>query len=316
MRIFFFAIPVVLGISIFLLGLKLMTAALETLLGFRLRSALIRFTEARTKGFLLGLLVTAFIQSSSAVGAALVVLADTGVLSLTQALGVMLGANVGTTVTAQIVALPLESLALPLCAVGLAVRYGAKRRRMGTALFGLGAVFYGLSCTTAALAPLLQTPGVHRILTSLTATPLEAVFFGMLLTALAQSSSAVTGLVIGLVKQGLLPVPVAVGVALGSNVGTVATTLLASLGRGRASRATAYADLLFNLGGVVLVLPAFPWFVRFLACLSGDPGRQVAHAHTVFNTATALLALPFLPQLAGLAWWGAGIVGRHKNNLG
>ena len=142
MRIFFFAIPVVLGISIFLLGLKLMTAALETLLGFRLRSALIRFTEARTKGFLLGLLVTAFIQSSSAVGAALVVLADTGVLSLTQALGVMLGANVGTTVTAQIVALPLESLALPLCAVGLAVRYGAKRRRMGTALFGLGAVFF------------------------------------------------------------------------------------------------------------------------------------------------------------------------------
>lgn len=316
MRIFFFAANLGLGIGIFLLGLKLLTNALETVLGFRLHSVLTRLTATKVKGLLVGLLLTAFIQSSSAVGAALVVLTDTGVLSLTQALGVMLGANVGTTVTAQLIALPLERTALPLCAVGLAVRYLGQRKSAGTALFGLGAVFFGLSFSTWALAPLLKAPAMRSVITTLTDTPLEAVSFGMVLTILAQSSSAVTGLVIGLVKQNLLPASVAVAMALGSNVGTVATTLLASVGRSRAGRATAYADFLFNLGGVVLILPVFPLFFQVVQSLSADPSRQVAHAHTLFNGVTALLALPFLQHLAGLAWRGAGIGGANKNKLG
>lgn len=316
MRIFFFVLNLVLGIAIFLLGLKLLSSALESVLGFRLRSVLTKFTATRTKSFLTGLLVTALIQSSSAVGAAMVVLTDTGVLSLTQSLGVMLGANVGTTVTAQIVALPLESLSLPLCASGLILRRLFRRRTIGTALFSLGAVFFGLSCTSRAAAPLLRSPALHRAMTTITDTPLKAVVFGAALTVLVQSSSAVTGLVIGLVKRSLLSPAVAVAVALGSNVGTVATTLLASFGRSRASRATAYADLLFNLGGVLLALPVFPFFVRLVQELSSNPARQVAHAHTVFNVLTALVALPFLPCLAGLAWLGAGIGRSNKNKLG
>ena len=124
--------------AIFLLGLRLLTNVLETVLGFRLHTALNRFTASRAQSFLVGFAVTAFIQSSSAVGAAMVVLTDTGVLSLTQALGVMLGANVGTTITAQIIALPLEDMALPLCAAGLAVRFFFRRRRAGAAIFSLG----------------------------------------------------------------------------------------------------------------------------------------------------------------------------------
>ncbi len=104
------------------------------------------------------------------------------------------------------------------------------------------------------------------------------------------------------------------GLALGSNIGTVITTLLASLGRSRESKATAYADLFFNLGGVLFVLPLYPLFLRVIRHLAADPARQVAHAHTIFNVVTALLALPFLDYLARLAWWWAGIGGATKNN--
>ncbi|HBG01958.1 MAG TPA: Na/Pi-cotransporter, partial [Firmicutes bacterium] len=121
---------------------------------------------------------------------------------------------------------------------------------------------------------------------------LRACVVGALLTALVQSSSAVTGLVVTLTGRQLLSLPAAVGLALGSNVGTVLTTLLASLGRDRASRATALADLLFNVGGVMLILPMYPFFLRLIRLFSGYPSRQVAHAHTFFNVITALLALP------------------------
>lgn len=316
MRIFFFVLNPILGIAIFLAGLRLLSQTLESVLGFRLHTLLTKLTATRTKSFLAGLAITAFIHSSSAVGAAMVVLTDTGVLTLTQALGVLLGANVGTTVTAQIIALPLEKLALPLCAAGLGVRWIMKRPRVGAALFSLGAIFFGLSFTSASLAPVVQAPTVYTALASFTHTPWQAVLSGAALTVVVQSSSAVTGLVIGLTKQNLLQPWVAVGMALGSNVGTVATTLLASYGRSRASRATALADLLFNLAGVLLVLPFFPRFYQAVEYLSSQPGRQVAHAHTLFNAVTALAVLPFLPKLARLAWWGAGIGAPTKNKLG
>lgn len=316
MRIFFFLVNLSLGVAVFFLSLKMLEDTLEHLFGFRLHTSLTKFTSNRVKSFAVGLVITALIQSSSAVGAAMVVLTDAGVLSLTQALGVMLGANVGTTITAQIVALPLEKTALPLCAAGLALRLLGRRRAAGTALFSLGALFFGLSLTTASLSPLLRSSLIHRLLLAFSATPFQAVFLGFALTVLAQSSSAVTSLVVGLVKQNLLPVPMAIGVALGSNVGTVATTLLASVGRSRVSRATACADLFFNLGGVLLVLPCFPWFLKIVTQLSSDPSRQVAHAHTIFNLLSAMVALPFLQHLAGLAWWGAGISGTKKNKLG
>ena len=302
-----------LGISIFLLGLRLLTNTLESVLGFRLRSALVKVTATKARGFAAGLLVTSVIQSSSAVCAAMVVLTHTGVVSLSQALAVMLGANVGTTVTAQIVAFPLEKMALPLVLSSLIALHLGRWRSASIAVFSLGAVF--LSLASNALDPLLNSPHVRSALLNLTDSPWDAVLFGVLLTVLVQSSSAVTGLVIGLVKQNLLPVSAAVAVALGSNVGTVATTLVASWGRNRASRAAAFADLLYNLGGVLLVVPIFPLFLQMVERLAPEPGRQVAHAHTLFNVLTALLVLPVLEHLANLAWWGAGIGRGNKNKL-
>lgn len=313
MRIFLFSFNFILGITIFLLALRLLGTTLEKVLGFRLRSTLTKFTATKGRGLGVGILVTSLVQSSSAVCSTMVILVDSGALSLLQALGVMLGANIGTTITAQIMAFPLEKASLPLIIGGILVAYVGKRRAVGTVFFSLGAVFFGLTYTTAILSPLLETSTLQKMILELTSTPLQAVAVGALLTALVQSSSGVTGLAIGLSKQGIIPVEVAVALALGSNIGTVLTTLVASLGRSRASKATAYGDLFFNLGGVLIILPFYPAFLRLIQWFSIDPSRQVAHAHTIFNVVTALLVLPFLEYLARLAWWWAGIRQANKN---
>lgn len=313
MRVILFLGGFTLGISIFLLGLKLLGGTLESVLGFRLRAILTRLTATKGKSLLAGLVTTCLVQSSSAVGSTMVVLVDAGVITLRQALGVMLGANIGTTLTAQIIAFSFQQVALPVIALGLFYCVAGRRKGVGAALVSIGAIFYGLNLTTSMLAPLLRQPVLQEILVRATMTPLRACLIGVLVTVIVQSSSAVTGLVIALARLGLLSLPAAIALTLGSNIGTVFTTFLASLGRGRASRATAYADFLFNVGGVVVILPLLPWFVRFVSHFSQSPGRQVAHAHTFFNVFTALLALPFLDYLAALAWWGAGIRRGNKN---
>lgn len=313
MRIFLFISGFTLGISIFLLGLRLLGDALTSVLGFRLRSLLTRLTATKGKSLFAGFLITGLIQSSSAVCSTMVVMVDAGILSLRQALGVMLGANIGTTITGQIMAFSLDKVAFPFILAGLVMVFYRKQRGIGSALVSLGAIFYGLSLTTTMLTPLLRQPILQQILVRATDTSLRACFVGVVVTMLVQSSSAVTGLVIGLTRLGLLPLPAAVAIALGSNVGTVLTTLIASIGRNRASRATAYADFLFNVGGVILVLPVFPLFLRLIHGFSASPARQVANAHTIFNVVTALIVLPFLDYLARLAWWGAGIRRGNKN---
>ncbi|NLJ80723.1 MAG: Na/Pi cotransporter family protein [Firmicutes bacterium] len=307
MRTFSFLGGFSLGISIFLLGLKLLASSLESALGHRLRPILTRFTATKWQSLLAGAFSTCLIQSSSAVASTMVVLVHSGILTLKQAFGIILGANIGTTLTAQIIAFRLGNAALPLMLAGLLVFIAGRTGAVGTALFALGSLFFGLTITTATLSPLLQLPAVHILLTDFTRSPWQACLVGMVLTALVQSSSAVTGVVISLAHLGSISLPAAAGIALGSNVGTVVTTLLATVNRGRESKATAYADLFFNLGGVLLILPFFGPFLGIIARISSDPARQIAHAHTVFNVITALLALPFLENLAALAWWWAGI---------
>ena len=316
MKIFLFVSGFAVGMSVFLLGLKIMGTALESVLGHRLRFLFTVLTATKGRSVLAGLLGTCLVQSSSAVASAMVILVDNGVLSVPQAFGVILGANIGTTLTAQIIAFPLNVLAWPLLLGGLFFFSLRQTRPVGMAIFGLGALFYGLNITTTSLSPLLQLPLVQQVLVDLTHTPLQAIFLGLLLTALVQSSSAVTGLVVSLTNLKLLSLQTAVGLALGSNIGTVITTLIAGLGRDRASKATAYADFLFNLGGVLLILPIFPLFLRLVAYTSIHPARQVANAHTLFNALTALLALPFLDYLAGVAWCWAGIRRKNKNTKG
>lgn len=314
MRTFTFFAGFAVGMAIFLLGLKIMSAALEDVVGFRLKVLLTRLTATRGSSLVAGIVSTCLVQSSSAVAATMVILVDAGIINLSQAFGIILGANIGTTLTAQIIAFQLEYAAFPLLIGGLALTFLPRTRSTGRSIFGLGALFFGLTIVTSTLTPILKFPFVHEAVIKLTDTPVEACLFGVLLTALVQSSSAVTGLVISFVRVNAISSSAAVALALGSNIGTVVTTLVASMGRSRESKATAYADLFFNLGGVLLILPFFPVFLRTISGLSSDPARLVAHAHTIFNVMTALLAIPLLDYLVRLAWWWAGIGGATKNN--
>lgn len=307
MRTFTFISGFSLGLSIFLLGLKLLGSSLQSALGNKLRLLLTRLTTTKLRCVFAGMASTCLVQSSSAVASMMVVLVSSGMLTPKQAFGVILGANLGTTLTAQIIAFRIESVALPLIFLGLLIVFAGRRKSLGTVLFALGSLFYGLMMITATLTPLLQFPIIQNILQNLSDTPLEACLTGVILTALIQSSSAVTGVVISLAHLDAISLSAAVGVALGSNVGTVFTTLIASVGRGRASKATAFADFIFNVGGVLLVLPFYGYFLQLVAHTSADIARQIANAHFLFNLLTVILAWPFLDYFAAVAWRLAGI---------
>ena len=260
------------------------------------RPALTRALGAPLKGAVAGFLVTVVIQSSSATNSIAVGLVAANVLRLEDALAVILGANVGTTFTGQIVAFGLDEMALPLMAAGLLLQVFRipSARRAGAVAMGVGGLFYGLWALGSSLAALSDHLELERWLDSVLASDLKAVAAGLLATAVVQSSSAVTGLIIGLADAGSIGARAAIAAALGSNVGTVATTLLASLSGGPLARRVALFDLAFNALGVLLFLPFLSHLPGWMALAADTPGRQVANAHTFFNATTVALMLPFV----------------------
>ena len=288
------------GLAIFLLGMELMTEALKLVAGDRLRSILARLTEHRLAGLLTGAGITAVIQSSSITTVMVVGFISSGLMTFQNSIGVILGSNIGTTVTAQIVAFKVTTLALYAVAIGFAVSFIAKdgaRKARGTGILGLGLVFLGMTMMGEAMEPLRESATFIDLMTQLE-NPLIGILVGALFTALIQSSSATTGIVIVLAQQGLISLPTGIALILGANVGTSITALLAAIGKPRDALRASVAHTLFNVGGVILWLP----FIGFLASLVGNIGggtpREIANAHTLFNLANALIFLPFTPQFA------------------
>ena len=275
-----------------MLGLRIMSDV-RGALGRHL-CVLLSLNEHSFQSLITGIISTSIIQSSSAVASTMVVFVNGGVLTLRQAFGVILGANIGTTITGQIAACTLQVAAVPMMAFGFILHLHGRWSAIGKGLFGLGALFFGLNMVNDFTIPFLAHPTMRRILLELTDNPWMAVSIGVLLTAFVQSSSAVTSIVISLSHSDFLSLHAAVGIALGSNVGTVVTTLLSSIGTNQESRATAYADLIFNGIGVILIMPFFPLFLSVVKRFSSDVPRQVANAHTLFNVVTACAALPLL----------------------
>jgi phosphate:Na+ symporter len=301
-----------LGVTIFLLGLRLMSTALGSAAGRRLRGLLARFVKTPLQGALLGAAATAAVQSSSAVAATVVGLVNARIFTLSQAFAVILGANVGTTITAQLIAFDLDRFAPLMMAAGLVSVWGWRRRTVGEALFGFGSLLFGLALINRALLPWLDSGAARFALTSLVGERWQAVLVGIGVTAVVQSSSAVTGFVVALAQAETITLQAAVCISLGSNIGTVLTTLIASIGTSRESKAAALADLTFNVLGVLLVLPLLDPFLAVVARTSTQLPRQIANAHTLFNLGTAVIALPLIRYLAGFAWLWAGIVGGRK----
>lgn len=315
------------GLGLFILGMKMMTEGLQLAAGRRIKTLLSAVSANRVVGFLTGAFVTALVQSSSATSVMLIGFVTAGLMSLQQAVGMILGVNVGTTVTAQIIALNLFELALPAITAGVLLKFftqSKKTRYIGEVILGFGLLFYGLRVMRYGLAPLRSEPIFIEFFTRFDPGTLGGLLLcvcvGALLTVMIQSSSATIGLTMTLAGQGLLTFPGAMALVLGENIGTTITAQLATLGSNNinAHRA-AHAHTLFNVVGVVLMLAVFPFFVRLVETITlglgtgpvdqvvgsefVNVGRYIANGHTLFNLISALFFLLVLPWLIKAAIW-------------
>ena len=315
------------GLGLFIFGMRLMSDGLKKAAGKKLRLVLSAVSSNRIIACITGTLVTAVIQSSSATSVMVVGFVDAGLMTLAQAVGVVLGANIGTTVTAQLIAFNISDYALPVIALGVVLRFFAtskKWQNWGEVLLGFGVLFFGLATMKAGLAPLRhETLFVHfltRFQGQNFSEILLCVLAGTALTMAIQSSSAAVGITMALASQGLLSFEGSVAIILGTNIGTTITAQLASIGSNLNARRTAMAHTLFNVLGVCLMLLIFPYFVKMVAFLTthllgiGSPdfllgeekpfiSRHIANAHTLFNVMAGIIFLFILSYLVTITIW-------------
>ncbi len=327
------------GLGLFLFGMKIMSEGLQKVAGKKMRHILGMVSNNRFVGCGVGTLVTSVVQSSSATTVMLVSFVDAGLLKLGQAIGVILGANIGTTVTAQLIAFKIAEYALPAIAAGVLLKFFFGRGKWvyaGDVLLGFGLVFYGLGMMQAGFAPLKQDPHFVAFLTRFDADNLGGILLcimaGTALTMVLQSSSATVGIAMVLASQGLLNFETSVALILGDNIGTTITAELASVGAGISAHQAARAHTLFNVIGVFNVVLFFPLFIKLVLWLTsslegiGPPdlmaggqrpniARYIANAHTLFNVVNAFFFLMVLPYLVKVTiWLTPGKVGEEVVN--
>lgn len=307
------------GLALFLIGMDMMTDALKVAAGDRLRDLLGRLTSNRFFAVISGTVVTGIIQSSSVTTVLLVGFLAAGLMTLPQAIGVILGANIGSTVMAQIIAFRITEAALWMVAFGYALSWVRKWPGVGQggrALAGIGIIFLGMQIMGVGMEPLRSYPPFIEFMAELR-NPWLAVAVGAIFTALIQSSAVTTGIVIVMAGQGLIPLPVGIAVALGANIGTCVTAMLAAIGKPVEAVRAAVAHTLFNIIGAVAwiffidqltaiaiwISPSSPESLAAIERLAADTPRQVANAHTIFNVINTLIALPFLGLFASFLYW-------------
>lgn len=310
--VFFLVMGLVGGLGLFLFGMEMMSGGMKKSAGNKMRTILQRLTTNRVIAMLVGALVTMTIQSSSATTVMLVSFVHAGLMTFIQALGVILGSNIGTTVTAQIIAFKITDYALLMIAIGIALYLFGRRdsyKYYGEVILGFGLLFLGMSLMSKAMYPLRDYQPFIDILKSLE-NPFLGILAGAIFTALVQSSSAFTGIVIVLAIEGVLTLEAGIPLIFGANVGTCITAALASITASREARRVALAHVFFNIAGVLIFLPFVGPFADFVRSLSpggtaaADLGavvpRQIANAHTIFNVTAAVVFLPIAGLFAKL----------------
>ena len=312
------------GLAIFLHGMNRMTRALKLVAGDRMKGLLARMTTNRFKGVFTGAVVTALVQSSSVTTVLVVGFVSAGLLGLSQSVGIIMGASIGTTITAQIVAFKVTKFALVLVSVGFGVELLSRnhvRQQYGKMVMGLGLIFFGMQLMKEATGPLNEYQPFLELLKDLD-DPFLAIVFSALLTALIQSSSATTGVIIVLASQGFLTLESGIALVFGANVGTCITAVLASIGKPRDAVRAAAVHVLFNVAGVLVwmgLIDQLADIVRFvspsaeglegIARLKAESPRQIANAHTIFNVSNTILFIGFAPLIARFVQWL--VPGRH-----
>ena len=299
------------GLALFLYGMQMMSNGLEAAAGDRMKEILEKLTSNRILGVLVGAGITAVIQSSSATTVMVVGFVNAGMMNLQQAVWIIMGANIGTTITGQLIALDIGAIAPLIAFIGVAMVVFVKKpmaHHVGTIFAGLGVLFIGMEMMSTAMLPLREEPAFIELMTSFS-NPLLGILAGALFTAIIQSSSASVGILQALARSGLIGLDGAVYVLFGQNIGTCITAVLASIGTGREAKQTTVIHLTFNLIGTaifttVCVLTAHTAFSLTDLVASwtpGSPDAQIANMHTMFNVVTTLILLPFGTYLAAFA---------------
>jgi phosphate:Na+ symporter len=284
------------GLAIFLFGIYHLTNSLKILSSKTMKAFLKKATTFPLFGTLIGAGVTALIQSSSATTVLTVGFVNAGLMTLKQAIGVIFGANIGTTITAQLMAFKFSQFAPPLILIGIILYLFFKNDRvksMGALIMGFGMIFFGMQLMGLGITPLKKSQIIVDIFHSFSYNPVLGVFAGMIMTMLVQSSSATVGIVLTLVQTGLINLEAAIPIIMGDNIGTCITAFLASLGGNLSAKRTAVAHFGFNLIGTVIVIILLPLYKELIILTSSDPMRQAANAHTIFNICNTILFLPF-----------------------
>ena len=294
------------GLALFLYGMQMMSTGLEAAAGNRMKSILEKLTSNRVKGVLVGAAITAVIQSSSATTVMVVGFVNSGLMTLKQAVWVIMGANIGTTITGQLIALDIGAIAplFAIAGVGAIMFIKSEKVHHICSIFaGLGILFMGMDMMGAAMSPLKESEAFISLMTKFD-NPLLGILVGALFTAVIQSSSASVGILQALASTGMIPLSSAVFVLFGQNIGTCITAVLASIGMKVNAKRTTVIHLLFNIIGTVLftvICLVTPYVTWIEAMTPGDPVAQIANAHTVFNIVTTLLLLPFGTHMANIA---------------
>jgi phosphate:Na+ symporter len=306
------------GIALFLFGMRQMTESLKAVAGSSMKNLLARLTANRFTAAIAGAMITAVIQSSSVTTVLVVGFISAGLLTLGQSIGVIIGANVGTTLTAQVIAFKIYHYGLVMIAIGFLTEVIArsdKIRQWGSAALGLGLIFFGMELMSSATEPLRHWQPFIDLMQGMQ-NPLLSILIGLVFTAMVQSSSATTGIAIVLASQGLISLEAGIGLILGANTGTCVTAIIAAVGAPREAVQAAWIHVIFNLGGVLLwmfLIPQFANLVRSFSPetthlegamrLAADTPRQVANAHTLFNVGNAFIFIWFTGPLARLVEW-------------
>ncbi|WP_422124802.1 Na/Pi cotransporter family protein [Planococcus sp. X10-3] len=289
------------GLGIFLFSIKYMGDALQKAAGDKLREILDRFTTNPFMGVLVGIIVTILIQSSSGTTVIVVGLVSAGFMTLRQAIGVIMGANIGTTVTAFIIGLDVGAYSLPIMAAGAFLIFFFKKNQIqniGQVIFGFGGLFFGMDTMSGAMKPLRELPAFIDMTVNLSEFPILGVAVGTLVTFIVQSSSGTVAILQGLYGEGLVTLDAALPVLFGDNIGTTVTAILAALGASVAARRAAAVHVLFNIIGSVIfliLLVPFTAYVEWLAITLGlDPKMEIAFAHGSFNVANTIIQFPLI----------------------
>jgi len=306
-RIRMFILQLAGGLSVFLFGMTMMTEKFEILAGPGIKKIFEKFTGNRFAAFISGIIVTAIIQSSSVTTVMVVGFVNSGLLVITQAIGVIIGANIGTTITGQLIAFKISKYAYVFTISGILLILISKNKRrklFGQALVGFGLLFIGLSVMKSAVAPLKSSPYITKLIATYSQNIMAGVICGTIFTLILQSSSATVGITMAIAGAGLINFETAVALILGDNIGTTITALLASIPGNRQAKRAALAHSFFNILGAGIIICIFPYYLKFVQYLSGNVRieRLIANSHTFFNVINALIFLPFVNVLSRICY--------------